>query len=315
MAFSDSGTRLIGVLLVFLLAVGLSSEADSQQGEGEQESLLPDPMLKTAEWMLAQDDPRTRSAGLLELAGREDRELDQLVLETVRATTDGAAMLWLAHACEASGLTDRCVAAGLDSNIIQFDSANAFSRVPLASRNNLLDVVQESERSSMYYFTLIETWFEALNVTGMNEFDALADPAYAKNSGTPSEQLYLAYAIAGTWGASTFSQLVQECRSSGAQSAKNRACSQLGNQLISTRESLFSELLGHSLKAASEQAGFDQVVGDQRMAVTACQLRALQPMIESMGTDEIRDLLSRLKRAGEAATWASLAEQHGIVCP
>ncbi|MBY6205013.1 hypothetical protein [Halomonas denitrificans] len=287
------------------LDAGFASDDDpTSGGEASAPAAIPGPILDTAEWMLNRPEARQRAAGLVVLAFDADRDRSAVIIENVRATTDVAAMLWLAHACRAAGIQRQCLDAGLDDAIVRYDSANLFARAELYPRDRIADLIIESRRESMHVFALVEAWYEALS---KGPAAATSEKAY--------QDLAHAFAISAAWTTPALAPLVETCRGATPGAELDSACQQLAGRLVEGGESMLGVMIGRAIQRRGEPAG-----DDERTAATiasdraACQMGALEPELMAIGDEGIREFIGLLKRHGEFEAWERLAAKHEIDC-
>ena len=293
-----------GVLaLVLLLGNPLTAYAQESTTPDSMPA-APDPVTATAEWMLEQSEPRMRAAGLVVLADNEDKDRTAAIIENARGTTDGAAMLWLAHACRQAGIQRECIEAGLDRAIVQYDGGNLFARVALHEEADFADLILETRRESMYYFSLIEAWY-----------DALSKADVAVDEGSPGQRLAQAYAIAAAWATPAFVPLMETCRDADPGGDVDRACQQLAGRVIDSGESMLGTMVAMAVQRRGKPASNEERSAAETASNRAgCQMQALEPELIAMDDAGVREVLGLLKRHGEFETWDRLAERHEIDC-
>lgn len=322
--------------LVFCVATNTVQSADGGSSAGEPgasdrpvvepASELANPYEPTARWLLNRPDARQRAAGLLYLSSSmlDGGELDAEALldefeRSIRTTTDGAALAWLATACASAGITDFCVDAGLDDAIVRHDKSNLFSRLALiphadcdsdtnaeARKHLLLDA-----RSSRSYLNdLTGIWFRALDSgPGM---DAL-QTAHEKLIGALS--ISIAYAIPG------YQYLSTACTDQAeAGSELERACTRILNDLSLGADSLADERISAGIKAnRAEQRGESEEAATlkQRNVYEMARTTCIHQEFESLSANSeavTREYVRLLVEHGESEAVNGLARRYGIDC-
>ncbi len=298
-------THRLGVLAaILLLGNSLIANARETGAADPNAEVPPDPIVVTAEWMLDQSEPRMRAAGLVVLADNEDKDRTAAIIENVRGTTDGAAMLWLAHACRQADLQRECIEAGLDRAIVQYDGGNLFARVALHEEADFADLILETRRESMYYFSLIEAWYH-----GLSRADVTVD------EGSPGQRLAQAYAIAAAWATPAFVPLMETCRNADPGGEVDRSCQQLAGRVIDSGESILGTMVAMAVQRRGEPASNEERSAAETASNRAgCQMQALEPELMAMDDPGVREVLGLLKRHGEFEAWDRLAERHEIDC-
>ncbi|NKI35332.1 hypothetical protein HFP89_09145 [Wenzhouxiangella sp. XN79A] len=320
---SEQARRLPGLLLAGLLACLLALAAPvgaSESTDASDTSTVPapaadpaldpvdepalDPVAATAQWMLEQDDPRLRAAALVVRTGTGGDVRTATVIDAIRSTTDSAAMLWLAQACQSARIQRECIDAGLDDAIVRYDSANVFARATLYPEERIADLMLATRGESMHYFALIEAWYDALS----------RGPA-AGPSESPSDRFAQAFAIGAAWATPALAPLAETCRSATPGAELDRACQQLAGRMVDGGESMLGFMIGRAIQRRGEPAG-----DDERATVTlasdraACQMQALELELAAMDDAGIREFIRLLKRHGEFEAWDRLAETHEVDC-
>ncbi len=302
--------------MVFALITGvltaLAQETEephpvSGMGEASNERsihLLPDPLAGAAAWMLNQPETQLRAAALLSPAAGGTEERRRRILDEVRSTTDGAAMLWLAHACRANGLSEECTKEGLDDAIVKDDGGNLYARMALHDDRDLPRLILDSRRESMYGPELIESWYRGLSSVGERH-----------RLDTAGRRLTDAMEIASLWNRDAIGYaLLEPCRSVPMESALLRACEALADRLIrsatNTLESSIATLaLRPSRATEAERASHSRIANH-----TDCLRMALQPEVNAMDNLAVRRFLDEFKRVDEFEAWAQLAATYAIDC-
>jgi len=296
--------RLSVLVLATLMACSAPALAVDPETDAPASASPPDPIRATAEWMSEQAEPRLRAAALVVLAERDAAGSAEAIIDAVRGTTDGAAMLWLAHACQAVRIQRQCIDAGLDDAIVRYDSANLFARAALDPEEDIADLVLATRGESMHYFALVEAWYDAWSRA----------PAAGEDM-TPGERLGQAFAIAAAWAIPSLAPLAKTCRSATPGAELDRACQQLAGRMVDGGESMLGFMIGRAIQRRGEPAG-----DEERAAATlasdraACQMAALEPELMAMDDAGIREFIGLLKRHGEFEAWDRLAERQGVDC-
>ncbi len=300
-----AGRALLAATLTAIpVASSLAQPFETQGRDEETSDQAADPVTTTAEWMLDRPEARSRAAALAVLAEQDDGAHSSAIVDAVRSTTDGAAMLWLAHACRAADIQQQCIGAGLDDAIVAYDSANLFARTALFPKDRVADLITETRRESLYYFALIEAWYDALS----------RGPA-AEEVRSPGDRLAQAYAIGAAWSTPAYASLVETCRNASPGAALDRACQNLASRMVEAGESMLSFMIGRSIErrgepAAEEERSAAQLASDR----ASCQMQALEPVITSQDDKGIREFIQLLKRHGEFEAWDRLAAEHDVDC-
>lgn len=290
-------------LIGALIGIAAHTSHATAQEEISRATTESDPIAEATAWMQEQPDVRLNAAALVSPVSSSDRART-IILDLIRRTTDGPAMLWLAHACRASGLQRECIDEGLDAAIVEYDGGNLYSRMALHQENDLARLIVETERESMYYFTLIESWYRALSAVDA-EFD----------NASPGQRLAQAYAIAAAWSTPSFSLLVEACGSALRGGNLLQACELLADRLINAPESMLSSMMGRAILRRSERISQSDREALRRISDRAsCQMQALQPQIDAMDHEAVLRFLADLKRRGEIEAWNQLAEDYAIDC-
>ncbi len=301
-----------------------------------------DPLAETAAWLSQQSDERPRAAGLLyrlsmmgrvqaARSGDEATDAASTIDEfehAIRTTTDGAALAWLALACESADVRKFCIAQGLDDAIVAHDGANFFSRISLRkqpdveqTRRLLLDSTvrrtYEPERVAVWHAAMqrydwreaLETQRKALETQGVELSDA------------PVSELSLAL-LAGFSSFSSSGGLIEACGTEIDITARwVDACGEIAAEMAEHGRTAYHRFLGLTLLQKRAEA-----MGDpERAASHAADLRARQNHFSCIAwassaidgtTDETlqRDYLKWLERDGEIGALERLAELAELDC-
>jgi len=251
--------------------------------------------------MIDQSDPAVRAAGLVVLDADALHHRTRLITDLVRETTDGAAMLWLAHSCAVAEIVQECLTAGLDDAVLEFDGGNLFARLPLHPPERISTLSLESDRESIYYFSLVSAWYDAL---AQNEPDGA----------NPHERFVQAHAIASAWALPALFPLIGVCTDPAADLGTIGACRRVGQSMTDRREAMLSMILGEALQGRTGSSAPSATESPWRSRAE-CQSRGLEPVLRSMNEQQMRDALEMFERRGELETWGHLAELHGVDCP
>lgn len=306
------------------LSAGEPSASDRLTVEPTSE--LTDAYEPTARWLLDRPDARQRAAGLLYLSssmlGGGELDAEALLDEferTIKSSTDGAALAWLATACASAGITDFCVDAGLDDAIVRHDKSNLFSRLALiphadgdldtnaeARKHLLLDA-----RSSRSYLNdLSGIWFHALN--SGPDMDALQ---------TAHEKLIGAVSVSIAYALPAYQYLSTACTDQvEAGSELERACTRILNDLSSGADSLADERISQAIEAEqAEQRGEHDLAAKlkQRNVYETARMTCIHKEFETRSARDdamVRDYVQLLVEHGEPEAANRLASRYEIDC-
>lgn len=294
-----------------------------------------DPLAETAAWLSKQSDERPRAAGLLyrlsmmgrvqaARSGDDATDAASTIDEfehAIRTTTDGAALAWLALACESADVRKFCIEQGLDDAIVAHDGANFFSRISLRkhpdveqTRRLLLDSTvrrtYEPERVAVWHAAMRRyDWREALDTQGVELSDA------------PFSELSFAL-LAGFSSFSSSGGLIEACSTEIDITARwVDACGEIAAGMAEHGRTAYHRFLGLTLLQKRAEA-----MGDpERAASHAADLRARQNRFSCIAwassaingtTDETlqRDYLKWLEKDGEIGALERLAELADLDC-
>lgn len=292
----------------------------------EPASELADPFEPTARWLLNRSDARQRAAGLLYLSstvlGGGALDADALLDEfeqTIKSSTDGAALAWLATACASADITDFCVEAGLDDAVVRHDKSNLFSRLALvphadgdsdANAEARKQLLLDARSSRSYLNELTGIWFKALN-SGPGT-DALQ---------TAHEKLIGAVSISNAYAIPAYQYLSTACTDQAeAGSELERACTRILNELSSGADSLADERISQAIQAKqAEQRGEHDLAAKlkQRNVYETARMTCIHKEFESLSASDdavAREYVRLLVEHGEPEAANRLARRYEIDC-
>lgn len=269
------------------------------------------------------DYPSIRQAALDALTRAETREEKLQKLEpaelldrferAIRATTDGAALAWLATACATAEIETFCIDAGLDDAIVRHDGANLFSRGALLddpTSDQIETLILDAHDTRTYWNVFLKTWFDAL---GAVDAGAQLDD---------NERLLGAYSVALAYAIPAYQYLDQACGAAVTPGSElELACDRVLDEMTERGDTALAQLMPSSVRARRASArGLDRRAAEfeaekQRLhALASCAASEIEALLEASNGAKIHQYLGLLLEHGEIEGRKHFAESHGIDC-
>lgn len=245
-------------------------------------SMSVDRYADVARWMIQQEAPETRAAGMLLLAGGPADEISvdpEIFLETMRElmneSPSGPELFMLSQGCAGLDIEGACIEAGLPEAIATHDGGNPLSAGALyaADSSAFRELLISADSVDDYVIEFAIAWYEALKA---NDHEAWRDT-----------ELISAMSLAMAVAMPALSPITRLCRDAvDSDEALDQACQRLADKLQESDNTLMLQSVGFGMARSRAEALED----DALAAEYESRRRAVMEEVACLGKAAYRPL-------------------------